>query len=309
MSLTQSTERLHQLQEELQDILREISPSDGNMQLSNRLAVFRRASPSDMNHGESSLALCMIASGSKQVLLGDDLYNYDKDHYFITSMQLPTASSVIHATTQEPYLALRLELDPTMVKSVLMSAPNGSYSTDVESAFNVSKVDADLVNAVTRLLRASQSENDAAILMPLIEQEIVYRLLKGNQGARLAQIAGFGTASGGISAAISRMRSEYDQPLRIPDLAREIGMSVSSFHDHFKRSTGLTPLQFQKHLRLREARRLLLGGDCDVAEAGYQVGYADASHFNREYKRMFGEPPLRDLNRVRAAGPLAQTGS
>ncbi|HEY8743531.1 MAG TPA: helix-turn-helix domain-containing protein, partial [Chloroflexota bacterium] len=138
-------------------------------------------------------------------------------------------------------------------------------------------------------------------LAPLVTREIVYRLLVGEQGGRLGHLAAPGGSAHGISAAVERLRNAFDQPLRIEGLARELGMSVSGFHHHFKAVTGLSPLQFQKQLRLQEARRLMLGERLDAASAGYRVGYDDASHFNREYKRRFGAPPLRDVERLREA--------
>lgn len=299
------TARIAHAQSEMQELVRTILPSDGNLELADRLGVYRRSSFGEINHGESRLAVCMIAEGSKRVLLGDQVFVYDKDHYFITSMKLPTRSSILMATPEAPYLSVMLTLDPMMVRSVLLSSSHRFEASESPSAFNVATVDADLVNAMTRLLRVSHEQKDAGMLAPLIEQEIVYRLLSGDQGVRLGQIAGLGPTTQGITQALTRMRAEFDQPLTIPDIAQDCGMSVSSFHDHFKRATGLTPLQFQKHLRLREARRLLLSEDIDVANAGFQVGYNDASHFNRDYKKMFGTSPLRDLESLRAAGPLA----
>lgn len=283
------------------ELLRELLPEDGNLQLGNNLSIFRRSNLSDLNHGESSLALCMIAEGAKELFLGDEVFTYDKDHYLITAMHLPTVSHI----TQAPYLSIKLELDPAMVSSVLLASAQTALASEDATAFNVSDLDADLVDAVTRLVRVLRDPLHAQFLGPMIEREIVYRLLMSNQGGRLSHIAGIGPASQRISQALSRMRHEYDRPLRIPEIARESGMSVSSFHDHFKRATGLTPLQFQKHLRLREARRLLLSEDIDVANAGFRVGYNDASHFNRDYKKLFGKSPMRDVDALREAGPLA----
>ena len=305
MSTNVEPTRLQRSQQEFQDLLREILPGDGNTSVSESIEVFRRADANEVHHGVSSLALCMIAEGAKRVLLGDQSYLYDKDHYFISSLQLPTASYVMTATADKPYLAVRLLLDPAIVRSVLMSASRNFMQLQDAAAFDVAEVDADLIDAMIRLLRVQQSADDAEILTPLIEREIVYRLLTGNHGGRLAHIAGMGPTTQGIMRALTRMRSEFDHPLRIPEIASDCGMSVSSFHDHFKRATGMTPLQYQKHLRLREARRLLLNEDIDVANAGFKVGYNDASHFNRDYKKLFGQSPMRDVESLREAGPLA----
>jgi AraC-like DNA-binding protein len=158
-----------------------------------------------------------------------------------------------------------------------------------------------LLDATVRLVRLLDSPTEAHFLAPLVTREIVYRLLRGEQGGRLHHVAALGGSTHRIVEAIELLRKEFDQPLRIEDIARELGMSVSGFHHHFKAVTAMTPLQFQKQLRLQEARRLMLGEDHDAASAGYRVGYGDASHFTREYKRLFGAPPVRDVERLREA--------
>jgi AraC-like DNA-binding protein len=168
-------------------------------------------------------------------------------------------------------------------------------------AINVSPLDANLLDAVVRLVRLLDTPAEAPFLAPLITREIVYRLLMGEQGDRLRHIAVQGGHTHRIASAIQQLRIEFDQPLRIDDIARELGMSISSFHHHFKAVTAMSPLQFQKRMRLQEARRLMLGEGLNAASAGYRVGYNDASHFNREYKRLFGLPPLRDVERLREA--------
>jgi AraC-like DNA-binding protein len=162
-------------------------------------------------------------------------------------------------------------------------------------------LDASLLDAVVRLVRLLDSPTEARILAPLVTREIVCRLLLGAQGARLRHIAILGGYTHGISRAVDLLRKDYSQPLRIESIAQELGMSVSGFHRQFKAVTAMSPLQFQKRLRLQEARRLMLGEHLDAASAGYRVGYDDAAHFNREYKSLFGLPPLRDVERLRGA--------
>jgi AraC-like DNA-binding protein len=178
--------------------------------------------------------------------------------------------------------------------------PSPQNHTDVR-AINVSSLDASLLDAVVRLVRLLDTPAEALFLAPLITREIVYRLLMGEQSGRLRHIAILGGHTHHIVRAIERLRQEFDQSLRIDDMAQELGMSVSGFHHHFKVVTAMSPLQFQKRLRLQEARRLMLGEHLDAASAGYRVGYDDASHFNREYKRLFGVPPMRDVERLREA--------
>jgi AraC-like DNA-binding protein len=168
-------------------------------------------------------------------------------------------------------------------------------------AIDVSPLDPSLLDATVRLVRLLDSPREYRVLAPLVTREIVYRLLMGEQGGRLRHVAILGGQVHRIARAVERLRNDYDKPLRIDGLARELGMSVSGFHHHFKGVTAMSPLQFQKQLRLQEARRLMLGEDLDAASAGFRVGYEDASQFSREYKRLFGEPPMRDVERLREA--------
>jgi transcriptional regulator GlxA family with amidase domain len=170
-------------------------------------------------------------------------------------------------------------------------------------AVDVSPLEGGLLDAALRLVRLVDAPTEARVLQPLIKREIVYRLLMGAQGDRLRHIVSFGAATNRVASAIERLRRDYDKPLRVDSLARELGMSVSGFHAHFKAVTAMSPLQFQKQIRLQEARRLILGEDLDAVRAGSRVGYDDPSHFSREYKSLFGEPPMRDVQRLRAVSP------
>jgi AraC-like DNA-binding protein len=276
---------------------------DGTVEAPGGLRLLRQSSPTPKDHGVSSPALCLITQGSKEVLLGDDCYRYDADHYLVTAAALPTATRVIEASEERPYLGVVLALDPALVGSVMVEAghPAPGDRTAVR-AFEVSPLDAGPLDAVLRLVGLLDSPVDEArFLRPLITREIIFRLLMGEQGDRLRQIAVLGGHSHRIARALEKIRRDFDRPLRIEDVARESGMSVSGFHHHFRAVTAMSPLQFQKQLRLQEARHLMLGEDLDAASAGYRVGYSDASHFTREYKRLFGEPPMRDVERLREA--------
>jgi AraC-like DNA-binding protein len=250
----------------------------------------------------------VVAQGSKETRLGENVYAYDPAHFLVTTTALPIASRITAATEDQPYLGIVVQLDPALVGSVMVETGLPSPRPHAEvTAFGVSALDADLLDAVVRLIRLVDAPRDARFLAPLIKREIVYWLLLGEQRERLRQIAALGGDTNRIAEAIARIRQDYDKPMRIDTLARELGMSVSGFHHHFKQVTAMSPLQFQKQLRLQEARRLMLGEDVDAASAGYQVGYEDASHFNREYKRLFGAPPMRDVSRLRGA-PRASDG-
>ncbi|MEG4276387.1 AraC family transcriptional regulator [Microcoleus sp. MON1_C1] len=275
---------------------------DGTIEPLQGLHFYRSSSPSECVHSVSIPSFCVIAQGSKEVLLGSDRYQYDPMHYLLGTVELPIASRILEATQEKPYLGLRLDLDPTLVGSVMVEAgyPSAQREASVK-AIDVSPLDTNLLDATVRFVRLLDSPVEAHVLAPLIKREIIYRLLMGSQGDRLRQIAVLGGSTHQIARAVDRLRKDFNQPLRIESIARELGMSVSSFHHHFKSVTAMSPLQFQKQLRLQEARRLMLGQNLDATSAAYRVGYDDSSHFNREYKRLFGIPPMRDMERLREA--------
>ncbi|MBN1136446.1 MAG: AraC family transcriptional regulator [Anaerolineae bacterium] len=274
--------------------------ADGRVEPLKGLRLNRASAPTELAHGVSDPAFCVIAQGSKEVFLGDTRYQYDPMHYLLATAELPVVTCVLEASPERPYLGLSLKLDATLVGSVMVEAGHISPRRHANvRAINVSPLDGGLLDAVVRLVRLLDTPAEASFLLPLIAREIVYRLLKGEQGDRLRHIALQGDRPQRIARAIERLRNEFDQPLQIDDMARELAMSASSFHHHFKAVTAMSPLQFQKQIRLQEARRLMLGEDLDAASAGYRVGYNDASHFSRDYKKLFGLPPLRDVERLR----------
>jgi AraC-like DNA-binding protein len=295
-------QRAHASREELVARIARAVRDDGTATPLDGLLLRRASSPTELGHGVSYPALCVIAQGSKEILLGDRRYRYDPAHYLIVTAALPIASRITEASEERPYLSLVLKLDPALVGSVMVEAGRpASRGQSAVTAIAVSPLDESLLDAVVRLVRLLDSPIDARFLAPLVTREIVYRLLMGEQGGRLGHIAVLGGSTHRIAEAVERLRNDFDRPLRIEDIARELGMSVSGFHHHFKAVTAMSPLQFQKQLRLQEARRLMLGEYLDAASAGYRVGYDDASHFNREYKRLFGAPPMRDVERLREA--------
>ncbi len=288
--------------DELVERIAQAVPEDGTVEPLKGLHLHRSSSPKESLHSVSEPAFCVIAQGSKEVFLSNERYLYDPTHYLLVTAELPLVGHVLDASKERPYLSLRLELDPTLVSSVMVEAGRFSPRSHADvRAINVSPLDASLLDAVVRLVRLLDSPAEARFLAPLITREIVYRLLMGEQGDRLRHIAVLGGRTYHIARAIERLRTDFDQPLRIDDIARELGMSVSGFHHHFKAVTAMSPLQFQKQVRLQEARRLMLGEGLDAARAGYRVGYNDASHFNREYKKLFGVPPIHDVERLREA--------
>lgn len=273
---------------------------DGSVQPLPGLHLYRHSVPLERVYSVVDPSVCVVAQGSKEFLLGESRYRYDSFHYLLVTVDLPSIGQVLEASKERPFLSLRLSLDPVMVSSILLDAGHApSRRPPGVRAIDVSVLDAKLLDATVRLTRLLDSPAEAPMLLPLIMREMVYRLLMGEQGDRLRHLATLGEGSSPIVRAIERLRQDFSQPLRVEQLARELGMSVSGFHQHFKAVTALSPLQFQKRLRLQEARRLMLSEDLDAASAAYRVGYQDASHFNREYKSLFGVPPMRDVQRLR----------
>ena len=291
--------------QELAERIERALPEDGSVEPLKGLLLVRSSTPTEPLHGVSRPSFCVIAQGSKEVMLGDSRYRYDPAHYLLATVELPVVGQVLEASAERPYLSLRLDLDPTLVGSVMVEAGHlSSQNRGDVRAIDVSPLDAGLLDATVRLMRLLDSPAEVRVLRPLITREIVYRLLMGDQGDRLRHVALLGGQTDRIAEAVVRLRREFNQPLRIESLARELGMSVSGFHHHFKAVTAMSPLQFQKQLRLQEARRIMLGENLDAASAGYRVGYDDASQFSREYKRLFGHPPVRDVEQLREAARI-----
>jgi AraC-like DNA-binding protein len=235
-------------------------------------------------------------------MLGGERYRYDASRYLLASVGLPVVSHIVEASKELPYLAVRLVLDTATLSSALLdSGLLASRGEEDMKGLAVSALDADLLDALVRLLRLLDAPDDLAALAPLIKRELVYRLLLGEQGGRLRQFAAAGGRAHRIARAIEQLRGHRGKPLRVDRLAKEAGMSISGLHHQFKAVTAMSPLQFQKQLRLQEARRLLLEGSADASTAAYHVGYDDPAHFSREYRRLFGNPPMRDVERLRAA--------
>ncbi len=304
-SLLQVEREEHKAQanrDELVELIARAIREDGTVEPLKGLHFSRASSPREPLHSVYDPVFCVIAQGSKEIFLSNERYVYDACRYLLVTAELPLAGHVLEASRGRPYLGLRLDLDPTLVGSVMVEAGDVSPQNQADvRAINVSSLDAGLLDAVVRLVRLLDTPAEAPFLAPLITREIVYRLWKGEQGDRLRYVTALSGYTPHIAKAIERLHQDFDQPLRIDNIARELGMSVSGFHHHFKAVTAMSPLQFQKRLRLQEARRLMLGEGLDAASAAYRVGYHDAAYFNREYKSLFGLPPMRDVGRLREA--------
>ncbi|MDR5735447.1 AraC family transcriptional regulator [Caballeronia sp. LZ025] len=264
--------------------------------------LHRITNPGGPKPGMQTPALALIAQGSKRVMVGDDVYVYDPMHYLVSSVDLPVIGQVTAASETEPYLGMRLDLDVDEITSLIQdqNLPPATQ-TEASRGLYVNRLGSSMLDAVLRLLRLIDTPEDVPIVAPLVKREILYRLLMNGSGARLRQIALQDSQTQRIAKAISLLRRNFDQPLRVEDIAKDVHMSVSSLHHHFKAVTAMSPLQYQKQLRLQEARRLMLLDIADAATAAHRVGYESASQFSREYSRLFGAPPLRDTRRWRDA--------
>lgn len=291
---------------ELSAILSRHFEADGKPTAVPGLCIHSSEGPSGPARSGYRVLLCGIAKGRKRVFLDGRTFDYDPLTYLIASLQLPVSAEILEV----PYLAFSLELDPAMLASLLLDLPPSGDEKPGSLAIGVSPLENDLLDAILRLVRLLDHPADIRILTPLLQKEILYRLTLGPHGHLLRQLAVPDSRLSHVSAAVETIRDRFDQPLRVSALARLARMSVPTFHRHFKAATAMSPHQFQKSLRLQEARRLLLTNTADAASAGFRVGYESPSHFSRDYRRAFGAPPARDIKRQReylAASPRPTT--
>jgi AraC-like DNA-binding protein len=249
--------------------------------------------------------LVVMAQGGKRLLLGDEVFEYRAGQCLIVAASLPVTGHYLDTSPEQPALAMGLVLRPELLSALLLRTPARLWTRSSAGTAAIATGDAnpDLLDAVARLLRLLDSPADAAVLGPLIEQEILWRLLTGPQRDIARQIGLADSTLAHVNRAISWMRDNYAVPIRMEDLARMSGMSVSAFHRQFRVVTAMSPLQFQKRIRLQQARSLLIARPGDIAGVGHLVGYDSPSQFNREYRRLFGAPPGQDAARLRGAPP------
>ncbi len=295
-------------QEELVALLERLTGADGVYPTRIApLTLYRMSAPSPPVHGVQKPTFCIVAQGGKQAALGERLHLHDPMRYLLVSVDLPITAQIVRASPVLPYLGFCLDLEPRQIGALLLdmdASENGlRHSANAAPApgLSISPTDAPLFDATLRLLRLLTTPGDIPVLAPLALREILYRLLTGEQAAQLRQLALDDSPTQRVVRAIDWLKRHYDEPLHIATMAQEACMSVSGLHHHFKAVTALSPLQYQKHLRLQEARRLMLCEAVDAGEAGYRVGYTSASQFSREYSRLFGAAPLRDIARLRSA--------
>lgn len=243
-------------------------------------------------------SLCIIVQGKKRVLLGEEVLTYAPSQYLVASVDLPVIGEVTHASRAMPYLTLQIDLQPALLSELLAMVPEHH---EMQRGLFVGRVSDAQAAASLRLLQLLDAPDDIAVMAPLLIREVHYRLLQSPEGRAIAQLAVRGSQLQRIAQVIAQMKDVYAKPLPIEALAEKVSMSVSTFHAHFKAVTAMSPLQFQKRLRLMEARRLMLADGITAADAAYRVGYESSSQFSREYARYFGMPPARDVERLRAA--------
>ena len=268
-----------------------------------RLTLHRRTAPTGGCPVTYEPSVIVIPQGRKQVQIGDETLIYDSSRYLLTSVDLPTVARVVEASEQEPCLAVNLKLDILIVREFLSQEEFHMLGLPPESpAMSTGSVTSDFLSAWCRLLDLLSNPADIPFLSGLIEREIMYRILRGPEVARLRAIATLGDQSHRTAKAIAWIKTNYARPLRVEELAQVAGMAVSTLHHHFRALTAMSPLQYQKQLRLQAARARMLADDVDAATVAFEVGYESASQFNREYSRLFGQPPIRDIRTLRSPG-------
>jgi AraC-like DNA-binding protein len=291
--------------QELADLLTRHTDGKGNgfhQTDVDQLEFGRETSVATRLHGVSEPMLGIVVQGKKEALLGEESYRYGAAQYLVISVDFPISGFIIEATPQQPYLGFKLNLDPSQLCDIITNQTklNTSKKENSVRGFFVSNADTPLLDCALRLTKLLDTPQDIPMLAPMIIREIYYRLLTGEQGQAVRQIATSGSNMQRIAEVIQLIKVDFTQSMRIEELAGQANMSPSSFHHHFKKVTSMSPLQYQKQLRLLEARRLMLAENSNADNAAHQVGYESPSQFSREYSRMFGASPIKDIERLRA---------
>jgi AraC-like DNA-binding protein len=296
-------ETVQKQQLELATLIAQNSSGDGvHATAIAQLFLIRASQPTVPLYTLHEPAICIVAQGQKQVILADQLYLYGSAECLVVPIDVPVVGQVTEATLAAPYLCLRLDLDPGELGALMIEARLGIPKRQpLQPGLSLSPVTPPLLDAAIRLMRLLETPQDIAILSPLVLREIFYRLLSAEHSPCLRQIAMGDRRLHAITRAINWLKSNYSQPFEIDKIAREACISPSTLHHYFKSVTAMSPLQYQKQLRLQEARRLMLGNGMDAASAGYQVGYESPSQFSREYRRLFGAPPSCDIARLKSS--------
>jgi AraC-like DNA-binding protein len=305
-NVTSSPDRAHELRKELaRKIASFIGPKEKLITVVPGLLLTRRTAPTAPASATYEPSLAVVAQGRKRADLGGTTFIFDESRYLLTSLDLPVICNVIEASEEVPYLCFVLKLEMPVVRELLgreeIPAPEAPSN---RPAMATGETTAELLDACCRLVNLLNTPQDIPFLSGLIQREIIYRILRGPEGARLRAIATLGDQSHRAAKAIAWIRANYAKPLRVEDLAQIAGMGISTLHHHFRALTAMSPLQYQKQLRLQAARERMLVDGLDAASAAFEVGYESASQFNREYSRFFGQPPMRDIRTLRSPSAL-----
>ena len=271
-----------------------------------RVKLVRSDAPTELIPMLFDPALCLVLQGAKRILIGDQVLRYGAGMHFTSTIETPALGSIAEASRDAPYLSVNIAFDPAVIASILLDMPPQA-ELPLQRGFAAEPAGGPMIEAWRRLLELLDRPEEIAVLGPSREREILYRLLQSPQGVLLRQIAGADARLVQIREAVNWLRDNYRLPLRVEELAQRVGMSASVFHRHFKAVTAMSPIQYQKRLRLYEARRRLVERPGDAAGAAFAVGYESASQFSREYARLFGTPPARDVARLRRSSDDALT--
>jgi len=293
--------RVEALCNELATLIERMTSTDGRRNTAlPELTFWRFSNPTAPAQVVQQPAVYIVVQGRKQIVVADETYTYDPSQYLAVSLELPAIGRVVKATPDKPYLCMTLEVDARELASLIVEAglpaPHDAHDG---RALYVSPLDSTLLDALLRLVRLLDAPKDIPVLAPLILRELHYRLLQGEPHGRLAQIAIGDSRLRRVAGAITWIKEHFAEPLKVEALAKQVNMSPSALHSHFKAVAAMSPIQYQKRLRLEEARRRLLSEGTSAETVAYDVGYASASQFSREYVRLFGQPPRRDAERMR----------
>lgn len=294
------SEKVHTLQATLAKSISHYAKEDGHhLTEIPSLSLTRTSHKTEPMHGFYSTSICIIAQGAKKVLLDQDSYFYTPADYLVASVDLPVVAQVIEGSSEAPYLAVKLDIEPNEILNVLRETQTNTNKKEcAQRGIYVSQLDSSLLNAIIRLIQLLDTPEDIPVLAPLIKKEIIYRILQGQYGERLKQLAIEGSSTHQINAVIRHIIENFEKSFKIEELAEIANMSVSSLYRHFTEVTAMSPIQFQKQLRLQKARSLLLSESNNAADIAFLVGYESPSQFSREYSRMFGRPPKEDIKHL-----------
>jgi AraC-like DNA-binding protein len=304
LQITREHKGIAERRQDLAARIARLTPADGTHQSAiSSLALIRSSGPTLCTPTVYQPCLGIVVQGRKRALLNGEVFHYDALNYLVVSVTLPAMGQVLEASVERPYLSLRLNLDLEEIGRLLLELGDRELPpATADRGLFVARMDEPLLDAVLRMVKLLDAPDDIPVLAPVVEREIYYRMLRGELGYRLVDLAQGEGGNHRVVRAIEWLKRRYAAPLRIEELAEAVHMSPSALHHRFKAVTAMSPLQYQKHLRLHEARRLMFADGVECATAGHRVGYESPSQFSREYRRLFGAPPRAEIARLRETG-------